>query len=106
MRKLSTGQRATILTALAEGNSVNSTSRLCGCSKVTVLRLLVDAGTMCARWHDEHVKGLQAERVQCDEIWSFVGCKDRAKKFGATSAMMPVLASARMMIIARWAMCS
>lgn len=83
MRKLSTTQRASILTALVEGNSVNSTARICGCSKVTVLRLLADAGTVAAAWHDEHVQGLQAERVQADEIWSFIGCKDKAKKNGA-----------------------
>lgn len=84
MRKLSTDQRATILGALVEGNSVNATARLCGCSKVTVLRLLADAGTIAARWHDRHVRDLQAERVQADEIWSFVGCKDKAKRAGAS----------------------
>lgn len=84
MNKLTTEKRALILTALAEGGSVSATARVFGCSKVTVLRLLADAGTLCARWHDQHVRGLQAERVQCDETWSFVGCKDRARKMGAT----------------------
>lgn len=83
MRKLSTDKRAMILTALVEGNSINATARVCGCSKVTVLRLLADAGTMASKWHDEHVQDLQSERVQADEIWSFVGCKDKAKKSGA-----------------------
>ena len=64
MRKLSTDTRAAILAALCEGNSVNATARLCGCSKITVLRLLADAGTIAARWHDEHVRDLQSERVQ------------------------------------------
>ncbi|MEL6797490.1 MAG: IS1 family transposase [Planctomycetota bacterium] len=84
MHKLSTEKRASILTALVEGNSINSTARICGCSKVTVLRLLADAGTIAAAWHDEHARNLQAERVQADEIWSFVGCKDKAKKAGAS----------------------
>ncbi|MBL4810546.1 MAG: IS1 family transposase [Phycisphaerales bacterium] len=83
MRKLSTEKRAMILHALVEGNSINATSRLCGCSKITVLRLLADAGTFCAEYHDEHVRNLQCERVQMDEIWSFVGCKDKAIKAGA-----------------------
>lgn len=83
MNRLSTEKRASILSALVEGNSVNATARLTGSSKVTVLRLLADAGTVCAQWHDAHVRGLQSERVQCDEIWSFVGCKERAKKKGA-----------------------
>ena len=83
MRKLSTEKRAMILHALVEGNSINATSRMCGCSKITVLRLLADAGTFCAEYHDEHVRNLQCERVQMDEIWSFVGCKDKTKKHGA-----------------------
>jgi IS1 family transposase len=83
MRKLSTEKRAMILHALVEGNSINATSRLCGCSKITVLRLLADAGTFCAEYHDEQVRNLQCERIQMDEIWSFVGCKDKTKNIGA-----------------------
>ena len=72
-----------ILHSLVEGNSINATARMCGCSKITVLRLLADAGTFCAEYHDEHVRNLQCERVQMDEIWSFVGCKDKTKNIGA-----------------------
>lgn len=77
MRKLSTDKRALILSCLTEGNSINATARLCGCSKITVLRLLADAGTMCLALHDELVRGLQTERLQCDEIWSFVKMKQK-----------------------------
>jgi IS1 family transposase len=83
MNRLPTEKRALILSALIEGSGINATARLASCSKITVLRLLADAGTMAQRWHDEQVRDLQAERVQADEIWSFVGCKDRAKKHGA-----------------------
>jgi IS1 family transposase len=83
MRKLSSEKRATILSALVEGNSVNATARLCGVSKITVLRLLADAGQFCADYHDVYVRGLDSKRVQADEIWSFCGCKDKAKKAGA-----------------------
>lgn len=41
-----------ILSALVKGNSINSTCRMVGASKVTVLRLLADAGTFCAQYHD------------------------------------------------------
>jgi len=77
MRRLSTEKRAMILNALIEGMSINATTRLCGCSKITVLRLLADAGTLCAELHDELVRDLQAERIQADEIWSFVHAKDK-----------------------------
>lgn len=83
MRKLSTEKRASILRALCEGNSINATARMCSASKVTVLRLLADAGQFCADYHDVYVRGLSTKRVQADEIWSFCGCKDRAKKLGA-----------------------
>jgi IS1 family transposase len=77
MRRLPTDKRVSILAALVEGNSVNSTARLCGVSKVTVLRLLADAGTVCARLHDRYVRGLDPESVELDELWAFVQAKDK-----------------------------
>jgi IS1 family transposase len=82
MRKLTTEKRAAILTALFEGNSINATARMVGASKITVLRFLADAGQFCADYHDVYVRGLASQRVQADEIWSFCGCKDKAKKAG------------------------
>ena len=75
MRKLSTIQRAQILTALVEGNSLASTTRMFGASKVTLLRLLADAGTLAQQWHDLTVRELSTKRVQVDEIWSFCHTK-------------------------------
>jgi IS1 family transposase len=46
-----------------------------GNSKGAVLKLLGDLGRACAAYHDEHVRNVTAKRVQCDEIWSFVGAK-------------------------------
>jgi IS1 family transposase len=66
-----------ILSALVEGNSINSTCRMFGVNKVTVLRLLADAGTLAAQFHDLTVCDLSTKRVQVDEIWSFVHSKDR-----------------------------
>ncbi len=42
---------------------------------MTVLRYLELAGTACAAFHDENVRGVKARRVECDEIWSFNYCK-------------------------------
>ena len=55
---------------------------MCGVSKLTVLRLLVDVGSLCLDAHDIMVRGLRSQRVQVDEIWSFVGCKARTKAAG------------------------
>ena len=83
MRKLTSEKRAAILSALFEGNSINAACRMTGASKVTVLRLLADAGTFCAQYHDLVVRDLQTKRAQLDELWSFCGCKDKAKSEGA-----------------------
>ncbi len=47
---------------------MRSTSRIVGCTIDTVVKLLIDAGNACAKPHDEGVRGVAAQRVQCDEI--------------------------------------
>jgi IS1 family transposase len=73
--KLPTAKRAHILTLLCEGASMRTVSRVADVSINTVAKLLVDAGKACAAFHDEHVRGVKARRVQCDEIWSFTYAK-------------------------------
>ncbi len=41
------------------------------------MRLLCLLGTACQDYHDKHVRKLECDRIQCDEIWSFVGCKEQ-----------------------------
>ena len=77
MNKLSIDDRARIVHALVEGNSLRSTSRMTGIAYNTVLRLLVYVGKACIKLHDENVYDVAAKRIQCDEIWSFIQCKDR-----------------------------
>lgn len=50
-------------------------SRLTGVSINTVAKLLEDAGEFCSKFHDERVRGVRSQRVQVDEIWSFVYTK-------------------------------
>ncbi len=83
MRKLSSEKRSMILTALCEGNSINATARMLGASKVTILRLLADAGTLAAQIHDLKVRDLGVDRVEADEVWSFVGAKQKQVNKGA-----------------------
>src|SRR3981081_2350092 len=75
MNKLPSAKRAQILPLLCEGASRPAVSRLADVSINTVSKLLVDAGLVCAAFHDENVRGLKSQRVQCDEIWAFVGAK-------------------------------
>ena len=75
MNQLSTTRRVQVIAALVEGNSINATCRMLSVGKHTVLRLLEDAGRACAAYHDEYVRNVRVRRLQCDEIWSFVGAK-------------------------------
>lgn len=75
MNKLSNARRAQVVAALVEGNSVRATCRLTGAALHTVLKLLNDLGCACAAYHNKYVRGLKSKRIQCDEIWSFVGAK-------------------------------
>lgn len=75
MNKLPVAKRAQILTLLCEGSSMRSIERIVGCSINTVDKLLRDAGEVALAYHDEHVRGVKSQRVQCDEIWSFVHAK-------------------------------
>lgn len=77
---LDTTKRAQILSMLVEGMSMRSVSRITGVSINTVSKLLVDAGNACAEYHDNTVRGVKAERIQCDEIWSFVAAKAKNVK--------------------------
>jgi IS1 family transposase len=43
----------------------------------TVMRLMVEAGNGCAKLQSEIMRGLTCERIQVDEIWAFVGKKQK-----------------------------
>jgi IS1 family transposase len=77
MNCLSIADRVHVVSALVEGCGINATCRMTSVSKPTVLKLLADLGAACYAYHDEHVRGLNCKRIQCDEIWSFVGAKQK-----------------------------
>lgn len=75
MNRLTLEKRTQILGMLVEGNSLRATSRLADVSVNTVTKLLVDLGVACADYHDANVRKVRVRRLQCDEIWAFVGAK-------------------------------
>jgi IS1 family transposase len=77
MNRLPVAKRVQILSMLCEGSSMRSVSRLCGVSINTVTKLLVDAGMACSAHHEETVRNVTSQRVQCDEIWSFCYAKNK-----------------------------
>ncbi len=77
MNRLSNAERAKIIRALVEGNSIRSTCRITGRSINTVLKLLADLGTACEGFLDAKLMDLPATRIECDEIWAFCYAKAR-----------------------------
>lgn len=77
MNKLPKEKRIQIIAAMVEGMGINAISRLFSVSNHTVLKLLADAGKACAMYQDGIFQNLTCTRIQCDEIWSFVGAKNK-----------------------------
>jgi IS1 family transposase len=77
MNRLDSAKRIQILAALCEGVSIRAISRMTGASKNTIGKLLLEVGTVCAEFQDQALRNLPCKRVQVDEIWSFIGAKDK-----------------------------
>ena len=80
MNKLSREKRSQIIAALVEGNSIRATCRMTDSSKGAVTKLLVELGEACAEYQDKALRNLTCKRIQCDEIWGFVGKKQKQVK--------------------------
>ena len=65
---------------LIEGTSIRSAARITGLHRDTIIRLLILAGERCIALMDTQMRNLRCKRIQADEIWSFVGKKDRNLK--------------------------
>jgi IS1 family transposase len=80
MNILSRDQRITIISALTEGMSIRATERLAGIHRDTIMRLGARVGRGCAELHDRMMVGLRVGRIECDELWAFVGKKQKQTK--------------------------
>ncbi|MEA2172905.1 MAG: hypothetical protein QOD00_497 [Blastocatellia bacterium] len=69
-----------VLQLLVEGCSVRTTERITGISKRAILSLLVLAGERCERLLDEKIRKVKVNDIQADEIWAYVGMKEKTKK--------------------------
>jgi len=108
MNQLDPSKRAQVLLALCEGNSIRSICRMFQVGKNTVARLLVQAGAVCADFQDKALRNLKCQRIQCDEIWAYVGAKDknvpldRKDQFGVGSVWTWVALDADSKLAACW----
>lgn len=67
------------LNLLVEGNSIRTTERITGLHRDTIDDLILVVGQNCQRLLDTKVKGVKVDDVQLDEIWSFVGMKEKTR---------------------------
>jgi IS1 family transposase len=77
MNRLPLAKRAQIIQMLVEGSSLRAASRMADVSINTVTKLLVDVAESAYDFHDKVVRDVRCKRVQCDEIWCFVGAKKK-----------------------------
>ena len=74
---LSNADRAAVVAALVEGNSIRATARMTGVARNTVTKLLLDLAKVCAAYSDEKLQSLPCKRLQIDEIWEFCYAKEK-----------------------------
>lgn len=77
MNTLNIQERSRVIAALVEGNSIRSVERMSGIHRDTVMRLMVRVGHGCSILMDTLMRDLTCERLQLDELWAFVGMKQK-----------------------------
>jgi hypothetical protein len=70
-------KQVTIIGSLAEGSSIRSIERMTGVHLDTIMRLGVKVGQGCAKIHDGIMRDLPCTHLQMDEIWGYIGKKQR-----------------------------
>ncbi len=76
-KKISIDDAVRVLAMLLEGMSIRSCVRLTGISKRSILAIMVQAGESCRKFTDAKIRNVPAGTIECDEQWSFVGCKQK-----------------------------
>jgi transposase-like protein/IS1 family transposase len=79
-RRLPFDRAVFCLRLLLEGTSIRSVERLTGTNRNTIMSILVYVGERCQRFLEERIRDVPVEDVQADEIWAFVGCKEKTRE--------------------------
>ena len=77
---LGTDKQITVIGALAEGSSIRAIERMTGVHRDTIMRLGVRVGQGCAALLDQRMRNLDCQFLQFDEIWGFIGKKERHRR--------------------------
>jgi IS1 family transposase/transposase-like protein len=79
-RRVDAARMILCLRMLLEGNSIRSVERITGVHRDTIIAAVVTYGTACKAFMERTVVNTHADDVQADEIWGFVGCKERTRE--------------------------
>jgi IS1 family transposase len=77
MNRLDANTRGQVISCLIEGCSIRATVRMTGVAKKTAMRVLVEVGEVCADYQDNMLRNLRSRRLQLDEIWTWIYCKEK-----------------------------
>ena len=80
MNFLSREKQIEVIAALCEGVGIRTAARLTGVNRGTVGALSLRMGRGCAELHDRMMVGLRVNRLELDELWSYVGKKQKHVK--------------------------
>ena len=77
MNTLTHEKRCAVIRCLVDGCSVRATTRITRVAKNTIQKLTRELGQALLEYHDNVVRKVKAQRVQCDEVWCFCYAKDK-----------------------------
>ncbi len=80
MNILSRDKQLSVIAALCDGLGIRAAARITGVNRGTVAALALKIGRGCAALHDGKMVGVRTSRIECDELWSFIGRKQAQVK--------------------------
>src|SRR5688572_18843522 len=78
--KLKFEKKVAVVSLLCEGASIRAVERITGVNQNTIMSLGKRVGDSCKRIMDEKMRGLSCQQIQVDEIWGFIGAKQKVAR--------------------------
>ena len=75
--QLKTEKKIQVTAMLCEGASIRGIERITGVNRNTIMNLGVRMGEGCKAIMDEKLRNLDSKLIEVDEVWGFVGMKQR-----------------------------
>ena len=79
-------KKVAAISMLCEGNSIRSIERMTGVHRDTIMRLGVRMGEGCQAMMDEKLRNLDSRLIEVDEVWGFIGKKQKHAKISDLTA--------------------